>query len=54
MQCSISVAGFHSNDEEVGVPSYTFAPKLGEELYTRMVEVVLPDGFVGLHNVTIM
>ncbi|KAL9577646.1 MAG: hypothetical protein Q9212_006232 [Teloschistes hypoglaucus] len=53
VQCSISVAGFDANNKERAVASYTFTPKLGQELNAPMVQAVLPNTFVGLHNMTI-
>ena len=52
-QCTISVAGF-KGVKEVVVASFTFTPPAVSVEAVAMIEAVLPAGFQGVQNVTVV
>ena len=52
-QCTISVAGFRKQQKVVDA-SFTFTPPAVSVDAVSMIEAVLPAGFAGVRNVTVV
>ena len=53
-QCTVLVAGFDAQNKEKAVAMFTFTPTATQLTNTPMIQAVLPTGFTGLHNVTVV
>ena len=50
----ILVAGFDAQNKEKAVATYTLTPASTQLTSAPMIQAVLPSGFTGLHNVTMI